>query len=219
MNDSQNIFNAYVTEATTIGAPAQPAPQSAPQPQAAPQPPQQPAQPAAITGQHILNFFQQKKNITSQQSRTLMELTNSPQTVIANPRVVIQTVLQETQYNQIIPDAQLSAKFLSAIKDYEEALTRKSPIQVGETPPPEQTAAPVDMAELKKMFDRKVKQVVAEFKKKHPETPSVVVNTFVNTLANASAQALNQTASTTQPPPSSVTPETKPVKRKRTRKA
>lgn len=122
------------------------------------------------------------------------------------------------QQDQIIPGNELSAKFLSAIKDYEELLTTP-PVQVNPQPAAEQPA-PVDMAELKKMFDRKVKQVVAEFKKKNPSTPNIVVNTFVNTLANASAQALNATkeAMPAAGAPGSVAPETKPVRRRPAKK-
>lgn len=193
--DVKQIFSAYLTEATQPAQlPAPPTVQNTAQ-----QVPQSPGTATAsfnqqITSQQIVDFFEQKKNITSQVSQTLSELSSNPTTIVSNPREVIQAVMQETQYSREIPKNELSQRFLSAIKDYETALTYQSPVRAGTRREEEEPQEPHPTKSGEKHKRRTEEERMHDYMKMFVDIlknqPGVVINNTA--VANAQSAIQNQ---------------------------
>jgi hypothetical protein len=182
--DTKQIFSAYLIEAAPAQLNAPPVP-AQPTPTTQPAAPAAPTAPGNVTGQQIVDFFEQKKNIMPQVSQTLSELANNPVTTITNPRDVIATIMQETQYSQEIPKADLSNRFLAAIKDYETALTYQSPVRIGPSQRPSE-----DISALAKERGTKTRSG----KKTEEDKMRGYMDMFINILKNQPGVTINNTA-------------------------
>jgi hypothetical protein len=191
--DTAQIFSAYLIEAAPAQLNAPPA--NTPAQPAAPVQPVVSAPIGNVTGQQIVDFFEQKKGITPQNSQTLSELANTPTTTVTNPRDVIATIMQETQYSQEIPKSELPNRFLAAVKDYETALTYQSPVRTGasqQSPEATPPSAPVKKGKGKrKTEEEKMQDYMNMFINILKNQPGVTINNTA--IANAQAAVQNQT--------------------------
>lgn len=190
--NGRKIYAAYVEEASQHllnGPEAEPElPASEPE---IPPTPSKPIENANVTGQQIVDFFENKKNIQSNQSKTLTYLANNPTKIVSEPRNAINQILNETQYSQEIPKNEISKIFLSVIRDYEHNLGGSPTIKTADKAELDNSSEQSNARDKEKLED--IVNTIVRVLKAMPKT---VVNT--NAVADAT-QAVQNIVNTRKP--------------------